>query len=210
MRPITPGKVPVPVWDMPVRVFHALLVLCFMGAYLTAESERWRLVHVTLGYTVGGLLLFRLIWGFVGSRYARFKSFVSGPASVTLYLAGLWRRTPEHFIGHNPAGAIAIVALLALGLGTALSGWAVYQDQFGEWLEEAHEMFGNAMLMVVLMHIAGVLIASYLHQENLIRAMVTGLKTGAPDDAATESLWSKALAAVMLASVIFFWYLQWL
>ena len=98
------------VWDVPVRVFHWLLVLCFAGAWLTAESEHWRLVHVTLGYTMAGLVAFRVLWGLVGTRYARFASFVRGPSAVLGYLKSLIGRHPEHHTGHNPAGALAIVA----------------------------------------------------------------------------------------------------
>src|SRR5512139_2829983 len=103
------------VWDLPTRVFHWLLALSFAGAYVTAESERWRLVHVTLGYTLGGLLVFRLLWGLMGTRHARFASFVRGPAAVLRYLRSLVSGHPEYYTGHNPAGALAIVALLVLG-----------------------------------------------------------------------------------------------
>ncbi|HET7525957.1 MAG TPA: cytochrome b/b6 domain-containing protein, partial [Burkholderiaceae bacterium] len=108
-----PGPVkPVLVWDAPVRVFHWLMVLSFAGAYLTAESERWRLLHVTLGYTMAGLLAFRIVWGLIGTRHARFASFVRGRAAVMRYLRSLLGGRPEHHAGHNPAGAWAIVALL--------------------------------------------------------------------------------------------------
>ena len=79
------------VWDAPVRVFHWLMVLSFAGAYLTAESERWRLIHVTLGYTLGGLVAFRILWGLVGTRYARFAEFVRGPAAIRGYLQHMLR-----------------------------------------------------------------------------------------------------------------------
>ena len=93
------------VWDLPVRLFHWLLVLCFAGAWLTAESEHWRLVHVTLGYTMAALVAFRIVWGLLGTRYARFSSFVRGPSAVLAYLRSLSGPKPEHHTGHNPAGA---------------------------------------------------------------------------------------------------------
>src|SRR6476619_3658006 len=80
------------VWDAPVRVFHWLMVLAFAGAYLSAESERWRLLHVTLGYTMAGLVAFRIVWGLVGTRHARFSRFVRGPAAVAGYVRGLIQR----------------------------------------------------------------------------------------------------------------------
>lgn len=195
------------VWDAPVRVFHWLLVLSFAGAYLTSESERWRLVHVSLGYTLGGLLAFRILWGLIGTRYARFSSFVRGPAAIMRYLRSLVSGPPEHHLGHNPAGAAAIVLLLLLGLGVAASGWAVYNELGGDLLEALHEAVANVMLAVVGVHVAGVLVSSWLHRENLVRAMVTGDKNGAPEHGIRRA-WP-ALAALLLASVLGFWWLQW-
>jgi cytochrome b len=165
------------VWDAPVRAFHWLLVISFVGAYLSAESETWRLLHVTLGYTMGGLIGFRLVWGVLGTRYARFGSFVRGPSAVRSYVKGLVAGRPAHFIGHNPAGALAIVLLL-LGAAIVASGYAVYNEIGGELLGELHEVVGNAMLVVVGVHMVGVAAASYLHRENLPRSMVTGVKQG--------------------------------
>jgi cytochrome b len=195
------------VWDAPVRIFHWLMVLSFAGAYLTAESESWRLVHVTLGYTMAGLVAFRLVWGLTGTRYARFAAFVRGPKAVARYLHALLRGQPEHTTGHNPAGAIAIVAMLGLTAAIGATGWAAYNDISGEWVAELHELVANAMLLVVGIHVAGVVVASWLHKENLVRAMVTGRKLGSPEDG-IRSAW-RILAIVMLASVVGFWYLQW-
>jgi cytochrome b len=195
------------VWDAPVRIFHWLMVLSFAGAYLTAESESWRLVHVTLGYTMAGLVAFRLVWGLTGTRYARFAAFVRGPKAVTSYLRALLRGQPEHTTGHNPAGAIAIVAMLGLTAAIGTTGWAAYNDISGEWVAELHGLVANAMLLVVGVHIAGVVVASWLHKENLVRAMVTGRKLGSPEDG-IRSAW-RILAVVMLAAVLGFWYLQW-
>ena len=195
------------VWDAPVRVFHWLLALCFAGAYITSESETWRLLHVTLGYTLGGLLAFRLVWGLVGTRYARFASFVRGPRAVLRYLRSLTAKQPEHHLGHNPAGAVAIVLLLTLGLVMVASGWAVYNDLGPQWLEDLHELAGNTMLAVVVVHLLGVLSASWLHQENLVRSMVTGFKAGTTREA-IGSNWRAVAAAVVLA-VLGFWWFQW-
>jgi cytochrome b len=195
------------VWDLPVRVFHWLLVLSFTGAYLSAESERWRLLHVTLGYTVAGLVCFRILWGLIGTRHARFANFVRGPRAVARYVGAMVRGKPEHYTGHNPAGAIAVLALLALALVVGVSGWATYNEVGGEWLEEAHELAANLMLGIVLIHIAGVIVASWLHRENLVRAMITGSKLGAPREAIRRA-W-RGVAAVILAAVLAFWWYQW-
>jgi cytochrome b len=195
------------VWDAPVRVFHWLLVLSFFGAFITAESERWRLVHVILGYTVGGLVVFRVLWGLVGTRYARFASFVRGPRAVARYIGSLLRGQTEHHLGHNPAGALAIVLLLLLSAVTVASGWANYNEIGGHWLEELHEVVGNLMLLVVGVHVAGVLVSSWLHRENLLRAMVTGKKQGAPAEGIRWNWWP--LALLVLVAVLGFWWQQW-
>lgn len=207
MKPAGTKESDIRVWDAPVRVFHWLLALSFAGAYITAEGERWRLVHVTLGYTLGGLLAFRAVWGLVGTRYARFGNFVRGPAAVAQYLRSLWSGLPEHHVGHNPAGAVAIVAMMALGAVQLATGWAIYNELGGEWLEELHEGAANAMLVVVAVHIAGVVLASRLHHENLVRAMVTGRKPGLVRDA-IHSNWTWVAAALWIA-VLGFWWIQW-
>lgn len=195
------------VWDAPVRVFHWLMVLSFAGAYLTAESERWRLVHVTLGYTMAGLVAFRVLWGFLGTRHARFASFVRGPAAVARYLRGLVGARSEHEAGHNPAGALAIIALLAMTVVVTAAGWATYNDIGGDWLEALHEGAANVMLAIVGVHVAGVLLGSWLHRDNLIGAMVTGRKLARPEDAVHRA-W-RSVAVLMLAAVLGFWWVQW-
>lgn len=194
------------VWDVPVRVFHWLLVLCFAGAWITAESEHWRLVHVTLGYTMAGLVAFRVLWGLVGTRYARFASFVRGPGAVLGYLKSLVGRHPEHHTGHNPAGALAIVGLLVLIAITAASGFATYNELGGEWLEELHEGAANGIMLLVIVHVVGVVVSSFVHKENLVRSMFTGRKP-VPADQGIRRAWAP-LAVALLAAVLGFWWLQ--
>ena len=195
------------IWDAPVRVFHWLMVLSFAGAYLTAESERWRLLHVSLGYTMAGLVAFRIVWGLIGTRHARFSDFVRGPAAIARYVGGMLRGEPTRHVGHNPLGALAIVALIGLTLAIAASGWAVFNDAGAEWMEGVHEFAANAMLAVVGIHIAGVLLASKFGNENLIGAMFTGRKIGRPEDG-VRSAW-RSVAMLMLVAVLGFWWLQW-
>ncbi|MDO9285646.1 MAG: cytochrome b/b6 domain-containing protein [Aquabacterium sp.] len=195
------------VWDLPVRVFHWLLALSFAGAWITAESERWRLLHVTLGYTMGGLLAFRVLWGLVGTRHARFSDFVRGPRAALRYLGGLLRGQPEPYVGHNPAGALAIVALLALGGLIVATGWANYNELGGDLMEELHEGLASTMLAVVAVHVLAVIVSSRLHHENLVRAMITGRKHGAPGDGIRHA-W-RSVAALMLVAVLGFWTWQW-
>lgn len=194
------------VWDLPVRIFHWLLVASFAGAWLTAESESWRLVHVTLGYTMAALVAFRIAWGFAGTRHARFSDFVKGPSAVLAYAKSLAVRRPAHYVGHNPAGAVAIVALLVLTLVVVATGYATYNELGGEWLEDAHELAANTMLAVAIVHVIGVVLGSVMHHENLIGAMFTGRKNGAPSEGIRSNRWGSAV--VLLAIVAGVWWLQ--
>ncbi|HEX5685102.1 MAG TPA: cytochrome b/b6 domain-containing protein [Ideonella sp.] len=203
-----PGRRLPLIWDAPVRVFHWLAVLSFAGAYLTAESERWRLVHVTLGYTLAGLVAFRVVWGFIGTRHARFASFVRGPAAAVAYLRALLAGKSAPHPGHNPAGALAIVALLALAAGVTATGWLTYAEWGGDRFEDMHEALANLMLGLVGVHVAAVVISSRLYRDNLVRAMFTGRKAAPPYEGIHRA-WH-GLAVLMLATVLGFWWLQWL
>lgn len=164
------------VWDLPTRIFHWSLVASFATAFLTAESEKLRDIHVMAGYALAGLIAFRLLWGFVGGTHSRFADFLPTPRRVGDYLKSLIEGRPQHHVGHNPAGAVAIFLLLAFGLAATASGWAVYQDSGGHFMEELHEAAANGMMAIVAIHIAGVVVSSWLHRENLVLAMITGLK----------------------------------
>ena len=200
------------VWDVPTRVFHWLLALSFGGAFLTAESERYRDIHVVLGYTLLGLIAFRLLWGVIGTRYAQFGSFLFKPGEIVDYLFSLLKGKPAHYVGHNPLGSVAIWLLLALGISAGLTGMMLFQDIGGEAAEELHEFAANAMLAVVLMHLAGVVVSSMLHRENLVRSMVTGFKrvpgqisvSARPDDGGVRRSYAW-LGVIMLTAVVAFW-----
>jgi cytochrome b len=167
---------PIRVWDLPTRLFHWSLVASFAIAFLTAESEKLRDIHVVAGYTLAGLIVFRLLWGFVGGGYSRFAEFLPTPHKLVGYIKSLLNGTPQHYVGHNPAGAVAIFLLLGFGMVAAASGWAAYEDIGGNFMEELHEGASNGMMAIVAIHIAGVIVSSWLHQENLVLAMITGWK----------------------------------
>lgn len=176
------------VWDWPVRIGHWLLVGSFVLTWLTSESEEWRLLHVVAGGAMVGVIVFRLLWGIVGTDHARFASFVRGPTAVQDYVRGLLRPAPaahagRHYAGHNAAGGWAIVALLSLGLLAGASGWLTYQEIGGKLPEELHEGLAATMLAVVIVHVAGVVVSSLAHRENLVRAMFTGWKQGRAEEA---------------------------
>jgi cytochrome b len=164
------------VWDVPTRVFHWLLVISFTVIFLTAESERHRDVHVSLGYILLGLIAFRLVWGFVGTHYARFSSFLFSPARIAAYTSSLIRGKPEHYAGHNPAGSVAVFALLGLGIVSGVSGVLSFQEIGGDAVENIHDLVSYSMLGVVALHVLGVVASSAIHRENLVRSMITGYK----------------------------------
>lgn len=201
----TPQKQAGLVWDMPVRVFHWSLVLCFAGAWLTAESEVWKLWHVSFGYSMALLIVFRLIWGVVGTPYARFSQFIKGPKAVKEYLMSYARQQPMHYVGHNPAGALAIVAIMLTIIATVASGFASYEEIGGEWLEEIHEGAANLLMAIVVIHITAVLLTSFIHKENLVRAMITGKKWIAAGEAISSSWYSVAL--LLLIALAGLWWL---
>jgi cytochrome b len=190
------------VWDLPTRAFHWLLALSFAGAFLTAESERLRDVHMLLGYTAFGLVAFRLLWGIFGTRYARFTALPLSPAAVLGYLKSLPTRSPRHYFGHNPAGSWAIVGMLLLIAALGATGWAQAVEVGPEWLEDLHEGLANALLALVVVHVAAVLVSSALHRENLPRAMLTGYRPG-DGPAAAGSRWAVALLLVGIVGA--FW-----
>jgi len=191
------------VWDLPTRAFHWLLAASFLGAFVTAESERYRDIHVVLGYTVLGLVAFRLLWGVVGTRYARFSSFPIAPRRVVRYLKSLVTRAPQHHVGHNPAGSLAIYAILALAVLAAATGYAAYNEIGGEWVAELHEGAANAMLALVFVHIGAVIVSSLIHRENLVAAMLNGYKKGRPSEGIRSK--HRLVAAAVLLATAGFW-----
>jgi cytochrome b len=215
------------VWDPLVRLFHWSLVVSFIVAYFTGEEES--LVHVYAGYFIIGLLVFRIVWGFIGARHARFSDFLYSPRRTLGYLKRLLAGQPEHYTGHNPAGGWMIVALLVALALTSWTGLKVYGlegygplagngmelslvasaqaddeheeregredheeyengeehegtgeheggEEAEEFWEELHEFFANFTVLLIFVHVAGVIVASRLHGENLVRAMITGRK----------------------------------
>ena len=187
------------VWDVPVRIFHWALAASFITAFVTSESEVFRNVHVVSGYLMLALIAFRVMWGFVGTRHARFADFVRGPGSVLKYLRSLVSGAPEHHVGHNPAGALAIILLLLLGVGTVASGWMTFNEIGGDALEELHEGIATTMLAVVVVHVLGVVVSSFLHRENLVRAMLTGYKYGPQHEGIRQR---RGIIAIALVAVL--------
>lgn len=164
------------VWDPVVRLFHWTVVTgCVLNLFILEDGD---LAHEIVGYVVAAALAIRLVWGFVGTKYARFSDFVPTPSRLVAYLSALLRGREPRMLGHNPAGGLMMLALMALLAGVCLTGWMSTLDAFWgeEWLEELHETLANAIIVLALLHAAAALFESWRHRENLVWAMVTGWK----------------------------------
>lgn len=201
--------------DAPTRMFHWLFAASFLIAYLTAEGEQWRLLHVTSGYTMAGLLVFRIVYGLFGPRQVSLKSLWNKVSNAPQWLrsaigspsvAGInWRQ------GQNMLMALAIILLLLMTIPLTLSGYGTYNDWSdflgGEWLEELHEFLGEAFLMVVLTHLGLIIGLSFLRRKNQASPMLTGRVEGAgPDLVKNNRGW---LAILILATVLAYGTLEW-
>lgn len=217
----------VKVWDVAVRAFHWSLVVLFTVSYLTGEDDS--MLHIYSGYGIIGLLVFRIVWGVIGTRYARFSDFIYGKKATFEYAKSMLAGKPIHYLGHNPLGGWMVVALLISLACTTWSGLEAYgaegqgplagsqtgfiktanahgnvkhdderesdsksaiekagnkdadrrgerENEDDEFWGEVHEFFGNISLFLIFLHIAGVIVSSVIHRENLVRAMITGYK----------------------------------
>lgn len=185
----------VKVWDLFVRVFHWSLVASFTIAFLTGDEIET--LHIWAGYAAAGLVALRLAWGLIGPSYARFTQFVKSPAAVLSYMGDIVTGREARYIGHNPAGGAMVVALLAMLVGLSVTGILMTTPAYwhSEPLEEIHEVLANLMLGLVILHIAGVVLASIRHHENLVRAMITGRKRAPEADEKNAGEWASHGAA---------------
>lgn len=200
------------VTDAPTRMFHGLFALAFLGAYLTADGERWRALHVTLGYTMAGLLAFRLAYGLFGPRPVRLGALAGRLAAAGRWAAALWNGGGDRMASLRQAPTVAMglamVLLLLVVAPLTLSGYATFHEwASGEWLEEVHEFFGNAMLVLVLAHLGLILLLSIQRRRNMALPMLTGRAPGpGPDLVGSPRRW---LATLLLLAVLGYGAWEW-
>ena len=197
-------------WDLPTRVFHWLLVIAVGAALITGNlggaALEW---HGRIGLAIVGLIVFRVVWGLIGSSHARFASFLPTPASITAYLRGQWRG-----IGHNPLGALSILgllALIALQLSTGLFGnddiafngplFALISKDLSDRLTGIHGLTSNALIALIALHLAAIGFYAHVKKDNLVKPMITGYKDLAPDETG-ESTTGGGLVAFIVALAI--------
>lgn len=212
---------PVPVWDLGVRVFHWALVLLVITSFVTMKAAtkigaNAMTYHAWAGYAILTLLLFRIVWGFVGGTHARFASFIRGPGAVIAYMKGMFDRAGHKqsaTLGHNAMGGLSVVAMLLVLLFQAGSGLFTNVEDYGfegplyKWvgkelsdkLTSLHHFNEKFIIALVILHIAAILFYLLFHKENLVRPMVTGVKRVAGNVAQSRH-GSAALALVLLAA----------
>jgi len=195
----------IPVWDITVRIFHWALLAAFSIAYITEDD--FETLHIYAGYAVLGLISFRLIWGVIGTKYARFTNFVCRISTIKLYLKSILSGHPKHYLGHNPAGGLMIIVMLISLFTISYSGLETYAAEGkgplanvelsivssayadddhhlgkSDFWEDIHEFLANFTLFLIFIHVAGVAVSSLIHDENLVRAMVSGKKQAPKDE----------------------------
>lgn len=210
------------VWDWPVRVFHWTLVLSFAGAWLTSGDDRYVHAHAFFGYAALWLVVFRLAWGVVGTRYARFREFAASPASALAWARDLLARRPvARVLTHNPVGSWAVWFLLALTVALAVTGVltlggeeqqgplaGVIDRAAGTTMRGLHEFVAWAGVALIALHVAGVVTEGRLHHENLVRAMLDGRKDGDPGAAIPSARGGVALALCAALAGFAGWYFR--
>lgn len=209
----------VKVWDVPTRLFHWSLALLVLVAFVTGlQGGNWMPWHERAGLAILGLLAFRLVWGFIGSTYARFVDFLPSPARVLDYLRGRW-----HGLGHNPLGALSVLALLTVLLFQALSGlfanddiafdgplFALVSKSLSDNLTSLHRQAIWPIGGLIALHIAAALFYTLVRGQNIIRAMLTGVKAVAPEADASRAQPARggglvALLAALAVAICVVW-----
>ena len=197
-------------WDLPTRLFHWLLVIAVSAALITGNvggaAIEW---HGRIGLAIVGLIVFRVVWGLIGSSHARFSSFLPTPATITAYLRGQWQG-----IGHNPLGALSVLgllALVALQLCTGLLGnddiafngplFELITKEFSDRLTGIHKLTSNALIALIVLHLAAIAFYAHVKKDNLVQPMVTGYKELAPGETG-ESATGGGMVAFIVALVI--------
>lgn len=211
------GRQHVRLWDLPIRLIHWSFVLLLIGLWWSAEQAQDIDLHKKFGYALLGLLVFRLLWGFVGSSTARFRQFVRGPAGVFSYLRN---RDAEPIVGHNPLGGWSVIALLLLlslqvviglfaqdvdGIESGSLSYLVDYDT-ADQARELHHLLFNGILALVALHIAALLFYRFVHRNDLVAPMITGRKRF--DTAVAEPTfapWWRALLCLAIASAVAIW-----
>jgi cytochrome b len=216
-RPAATPERRILVWDLPTRLFHWLLVMLVIVSFITGQlGGTWMQCHLWSGFTILGLLLFRLVWGLLGGHHARFSSFVRGPGAVLRYARTLSDRAAPRHLGHNPLGGWSVLAMLLLLMVQVVTGLFANDDIFTEgplypwvgkaasdWLTKIHKLNQSALLVLIFVHVAAVLFYLIVKRENLIGPMITGRKYWRGEGPASAGhLWAAVFTAGLTAVAV--------
>ena len=197
--------------DAATRTYHWLFAASFLGAYITADSEKFRLLHVTLGYTMMGLLAFRVLWGIFGPRHMRlsamFRKLQGFKTQAEAFRSGQWIQPAQLKQSANLMMTTVIVTLLFSVIPLTLSGYGVYDEIAGEWLEDVHEFFGEFMMFLVVTHLAMVAIVSVIRRSNLAKSMITGCVAGTGPDLIKNDYKVVMMTLLLSVTVWMVWYM---
>ncbi|MDP1526248.1 MAG: cytochrome b/b6 domain-containing protein [Rhodocyclaceae bacterium] len=199
------------VWDLPLRLFHWLLVACIIGAFVTAKIGGNLMVwHGRLGLAILGLLVFRIVWGFVGSTYARFPQFVRGPQTILAYLRGQWQGQ-----GHNPLGALSVLGLLGIVLAQAITGLFANDDiafngylvplvgsELSGQITSIHRLMENALIALIALHIGAIVFYAHIKKQNLVKPMLSGWAEGTLAQSTKGSRPTAVVLAILIAVAV--------
>jgi cytochrome b len=203
------------VWDLPTRVFHWTFATACIVAWITGDDARYTDIHLYSGYLAAALVLFRLVWGVVGGRYARFRQFIVGPRLIIEHLRHVTDHHYNHGAGHNPAGAVAVVIMLSLVLALSVTGMIVLggEEHFGplngmftieqgDAVHTWHAWLAWAWLGIVVLHLSAVMVMGLLQRESLIFAMITGNKEGGLAEAEPKN--SSRTGRILFALIVIY------
>lgn len=192
------------VWDLPIRLFHWLLAVAFIAALVIAnvvsDHDAAFGYHVLLGLVMGFMVLLRVIWGFVGTRWARFRTFAFGPRAVLAYFKGALTRGTERHVGHNPGSSVAIFAILLAVIGLVVTG--VLAANGVDAAEDLHGLLAYLLLAAAIGHVLGLALHTWRHREPIALSMISGKKEGAPASAIRSA---RPLVAVVFLVLTGLW-----
>ncbi len=197
----------VEVWDVPTRLFHWTLLLLILVAWFTGEEEGIAAqVHMLAGEIIAGMLVFRLVWGFVGGEHARFADFAAGPTAIIGHIRDLFSPEPKRHLGHNPLGGLAVFLLLlttgfivVTGLFSGEEGMRGPLSGYGPDLSEVHEAAFRVLQALVVIHIVGVIVETWKSRDSLAPAMIRGWKLRGAEEPAKDA--KRATSAALLMAV---------
>lgn len=192
------------VYDLPTRLFHWLFASLFLTGFIIAKTvdddSTWFNYHSIAGLTLGFLVLLRILWGLFGTKHARFSGFALSPIELMNYFKGILTGNKRRWAGHNPASSWAGLTMMVLALGLAITGYLMTSGPNKETYEDAHELFANGFITVVILHIAGIVLHTFRHKEMIGLSMIDGKKADIAIDQTIQS--SKTPFGILLVGLV--------